>query len=266
MDYKKACRDITENNDEYLFLSGVCDKISASENKNIMTATKFLDARQISLVKQLIASIKYKNYIFDGGISDAERMVCVFLPDAVDYEQYLYPVAYDLFKFIRAEKSPQDNLSHRDYLGSLMGLSINRNCIGDIFVHENGADIVVLSEIADFLMLEYKKAGKKTLSLRYIQSDEIISGADDFSEMKIIVPSMRFDVIAGDIFKLSRSKSIELIKQGRILLNSSECVKPDKLVAIGDKITVRGKGKAEILSVEGKTKKDRTVLLVKVYG
>ena len=258
MDHKEICRHLTKNDDEYIFLSGVCDKMNACREKNIVIATKFLDARQLALTKQLLANINCNNFVFDGGTCEAERVVCLFMPD--------YPASHDLFKFIRAEKSKQDILTHRDYLGSLMGLGIKRDCIGDIFVHDSGADIAVLTEIADFLMLEYKRAGRKRLSLRYISSDEINTGVNDFTIIKATVPSMRLDAITGTVSKLSRSDSAELIKKGRILLNGAECIKPDKTVDQGDKITVRGKGKAEIILVAGKTKKDRIRVEIKVFG
>ena len=258
INYKEICKYLARNDDEYIFLSGVCDRMTACREKNIITATKFLDAHLIALTKHLLTDTGYKNHVFDGGIPDAERMICLFLPD--------YPVIHESFKFIRAEKSERDILTHRDYLGSLMGLGIKRDCIGDIFVHEGGADIVVLNEIADFLMLEYKKAGKKQLSLSYISSDEINTGMNDFKIIKVTVPSMRLDVIVGTVFKMSRSNGTELIKKGRIFLNSAECMKPDKVVNEGDKITVRGKGKAEIILIMGKTKKDRFKVEIKAFG
>jgi len=258
MNCKEICRHLAQNDDEYIFLSGVCDRMTACREKNILTATKFLDARQLALSKQLLTNIGCNNHTFDGGVLEAERAICVFMPD--------YPVTHDLFRFIRAEKSKQDTLTHRDYLGSLMGLGIKRDCIGDIFVHEGGADIVVLTEIAEFLMFEYKKAGRKQLSLNYIRGDKIITGANDFTIITTTVPSMRLDAIAGTIFKLSRSDSAELIKKGRILLNSTECLKPDKTIEKGDKITVRGKGKAEITAIAGKTKKDRIRVEIKIFG
>ena len=260
MNYKDICKhlaDNADNNHEYIFLCGVCDKMYLCREKNILTATKFLNARQVALIKQLLAQTGCRNYHLDGGVENAERMLCVFMPD--------YPVSQDLFTFIRANKSKQDPLTHRDYLGSLMGLQIRRECIGDIFVHEDGADIVVLREIADFLMLEYKKAGRKSLSLEIISSDEIKTGTDEFTIMKTTVSSMRLDAIAGDVFRLSRSASAELIKKGQLLLNSAECLKPDKLLDIGDKITVRGKGKAEILAVHGLSKKGRIIVEIKMY-
>lgn len=257
MTHKEICKHLSQDDDEYIFLSGVCDKVDACRNKNIIASTKFLDAHKLALTKQLFANIPC-NPVFDGGADDAERVVCVLMPD--------YPSNHNLFRFIRAEKSKQDTLTHRDYLGSLMGLGVNRDCVGDIYVHEGGADIVVLSEIADFLMLEYKKAGRKQLSLSYISGYEMITGAGTFTMINITVPSMRLGAVAGAVFKLSRSDSMELIKNGRIMLNSAERLKPDKNVSPGDRTTVRGKGRAEIASITSKTKKDRIKAEIKMFG
>ena len=258
MNYKEICKHLAQNDDEYIFLSGVCDRMSACRDRNILTSTKFMDARQFALTKQLLTSIGCNNHTFDGLSCDAERMICVFMPD--------YPVTHGLFRVIRAEKSKQDTLTHRDYLGSLMGLGIRRDCVGDIYVHENGADIVVLSEIADFLMLEYKKAGRKQLVLSYISSDKIIAGTSDFKLVRVTVSSMRLDAVVATAFNLSRSDSAGLIQKGKVLLNSAECLKPDRTVDEGDKITLRGKGKAEIAAIGGRTKKDRIVAEIRVFG
>ena len=258
MNHKETCKSLAGNSDEQIFLSAVCDKMNTCREKNILTATKFLDARQLALTKQLLAHTGCQNYVFDGGADAAERMVCVFTPD--------YPVSQDLFEIIRATKSKQDTLTHRDYLGSLMGLQLKRECIGDIFVHEDGSDVVVLREIADFLMLEYKKAGRKTLSLEIISRDGIKTGANDFTIIKTTISSMRLDVIAGEVFRFSRSASAELIKSGRLLVNSAECLKPEKVLDIGDIITIRGKGKAEISALHGKSKKGKIIVEIKKFG
>jgi RNA-binding protein YlmH len=114
--------------------------------------------------------------------------------------------------------------------------------------------------------LQYKKAGRKSLSLEIISRDEVKTGSDNFTTITTTVSSMRLDAIAGDVFRLSRSASAELIKKGRLLLNSAECLKPDKLLEIGDKITVRGKGRAEIIAIQGKSKKGRIIVEIKRYG
>ena len=116
MDYKEVIRHISSTDEEYILLSNVCDKVNICKIQNILTSTKFLDSRQLALVKQLLMSIRWNSYIFDGGTSEAERMIALFKPD--------YPVTDDLLRYIRIEKSSRDSLRHRDYLGSLMGIGV----------------------------------------------------------------------------------------------------------------------------------------------
>jgi len=258
MGIKDICKSLAANNDEYIFLSAICDKMADCRRKNILTATRFLDSRQQALVQQLLSRLNYRDYHFDGGVLDAERKTCIFLPD--------YSTEHELFRVIRAEKAKQDMLTHRDYLGSLMGLQIKRECIGDIFVHDNGADIVVLSEIAEYVMMNYQKAGRKQLILSYIMPDEICTGYNDFAISTVTVSSLRLDCVVGAAWGMSRAVSSSLIEKGGVALNAAECIKSDKLLQPGDKITIRGKGKIEILVVLGYSKKGKIFLEIKQYG
>lgn len=255
---KELCKSLSQNDDEYFLLSSIYDKFIACENKNIVTNTKFLDVRQRYIAEQLIIKLGVTNYVFDGGNEDTERRICVFLPD--------YPIDIDILRFIRATKSSRDNLSHRDYLGSLMGLQIKREYLGDIFIHELGADIVVLDDIAEYIMMEYQKAGRKQLSLDYISREDVITGDDNVTVMKYTVTSMRLDLLVSTVFKLSRKDSDELIKKGRVLVNSIQCIKEDKVLDIDDKINIRGKGKAIISDILGTSKKGKNIIEVKKYG
>ncbi len=161
---------------------------------------------------------------------------------------------------IRVAKSDKDELSHRDYLGSLMGLGIKRDCIGDIHVHSNGADIVVLASIIEFLLIEYKKAGRKTLRITEISLGEIIAAMDNSKVARDTLSSLRLDSFVSAAFKISRSKSSELINNGKVAINHCECLKVNKEVRVSDKIYVRGFGKVKLLNVIGMSKKNRYVI------
>ncbi len=112
--------------------------------------------------------VKLKLY---GGYDDAERCIAVCLPDYMhaepeSEEQHLE----ELLSVIRVS-TPKGGrkLTHRDYLGSVLSLGITRDVIGDILVREDGADIVVIAEIADFIDINYDKAGRTNLSVKYCQ-------------------------------------------------------------------------------------------------
>ena len=257
MEIKKVAKNISKDKDEYVFLSGVCDKLIQSMNENKLTYTKFLDTHQQIVVKSLLDNSHHMNYVFDGGTEDAERKICIFLPD--------YEIDVDVIKYIRASKSKRDSLSHRDYLGSLMGLKIGRESIGDIYVHDDGADIVVLSEIAEYILLEYSKAGRKTLELSLIERNEIKEGNDNRVETRITVSFERLDSVVASAFNLSRSKSAEYIQSGRVLVNGFECMKVNKVIKEKDKINLRGKGKVVVSEMKGLSKKGKQIIEIVKY-
>ena len=84
-------------------------------------------------------------------------------------------------------------------------------------------------------------------------------------EVKIIVQSLRMDNIVSDLIRTSRSKAVEVIKQERVFINGQNETKPSKTIKIGDKITVRGKGRFVVKQVDGTTRSGRTVLLIEKY-
>lgn len=100
--------------------------------------------------------------LFWGGYEDAERGIYLFYPDYMDEESARLSAPLAL---LRAHKSRSDTLTHRDYLGALMGLQIDRSVVGDILVHDEGADIIVLEDVAEFILMNFGKAGRKNLSL-----------------------------------------------------------------------------------------------------
>ena len=192
--------------DNYL-LGQIEDKISACDNKYIMTNTGFLDSHQQSIARIFCK----KNHIpiyplefsrngsaglngsatntasygsagsngsadmppvrtsFYGGYEDAERVILINMPDYFDLERD-NPLC-----IIRAEKAAGSReLTHRDYLGSLLGLGLKRDMIGDIIVRSDGADIIVMEEIADFILMNYYKAGRTNLRVSRLPISELI--------------------------------------------------------------------------------------------
>ena len=127
-------------------------------------------------------------YGFYGGYEDAERVIAVFFPegfmageDALEHFKNI-PEESPL-TVIRAElKKGTPPLSHRDYLGALMGLGIRREMTGDIIVRPDGADIIVMKEIAEFLLLHYMKAGRANLQLSEVSVQELIYSASNREE------------------------------------------------------------------------------------
>lgn len=253
MDKKTLIASLAQNSEDEAVLRSFLDKEQARTLKNIPTSTKFLTAAQRNLCESLAKRMHISDYVFYGIGEDAERRVCVFLPDYLDFES----VKEETLTLVRCTKSDRDSLSHRDYLGSLMGLGIVREAVGDIYVHKSGADIVVLPEIGEFILTHFSKAGRKEISVNTITHSEIDIGLSQGVIKNGSVSSLRADCIVSEIWGMSRADAKETIESGRFLLNGCECKKPDREINEGDKLNVKGRGKAHFLSVTGTSKKGR---------
>lgn len=197
--------------------------------------------------------------LFFGGYEDAERTIALFLPD------YARPEDAPL-SVIRAESaSGGKQLTHRDYLGSLTGLGIRREMIGDILAGEHEADIIILEEIRDFLLLNYDKAGRASLHLEAVPLEQLRIPEFRTVEQKDTVASLRLDNVISSAFSMSRAKASDAIRSGLVFVNSAEVEKPDFQVKEGDKLVLRGKGKAFLRQAGGRTRKNRIFIMTERY-
>jgi RNA-binding protein YlmH len=238
-----------------------------------MTHTSFLDVHEKALLERE-AIAKKAVFALYGGYGGAERCVMLLFPDAEakrEWEEAGPGGENDPLEVLRVRtKKGAREMTHRDYLGSLMSLGIDRSLTGDILVGsagENGqsADVVVLSEMAEYIAREYTSVGRETVTAERLPVGEIAVNETAFEEKKDTVASLRLDSVLGTAFALSRGTAQEAIRRGLVFVNSAEASKPDKLLAEGDKITLRGKGKAVLAEVGQKTKKDRIFIRIVRY-
>lgn len=242
-----------------LLLAGIEDKIRQSIDNYIVTNTTFLDMRQRTLAEAKCRQHKGLRYCFYGGYDDAERTVAMFLPDYAELEEY-NPLA-----LLRIAQNGHRPLSHRDYLGSLMGLGIKREIIGDILVRDNGADIVIIKEMGDFLLYNYEKAGRTSLKAEIVPIGELILPEILFEEKRDTVASLRLDNVVASAFSMSRGRAAEAIESGLVFVNGLQSEKSDRQIKEGDKLVLRGKGKILLKAVGGVTKKDRISIVIQKY-
>lgn len=251
------------NKEDKIILANAEDKFHQCMNQYCMTYTNFLDLRQRSLlekkVRELGGGTDGMKCTFYGGYEDAERTLAVFLPDYADISEC--PLCIIRIKV----PSGGRKLTHRDYLGSLLGLGIKREMIGDILTEDNGADVIVLEDIKDFILLNYSKAGRTYLELEELPIQKLHIPEQRTMMIKDTVASLRLDNIVASAFQLSRGKAAEAIRAGLVFVNSMQCEKIDMQIEEGSKIVLRGKGKAYLREVGGRTRKDRIFIHIEKY-
>lgn len=250
--------------EDRLVLARVLDKVRQAQERNIPAATDFLSPQQQMITADLLrlANIPETAYVAWGGYDGAERKLILFLPDWMDAEN----VGDDLpIRCLRASFREDDKLNHRDFLGSLMGMGIVREKLGDILVGPDSADLIVLDTVAEFLLQSWNSAGRAKLRVSEIEPGHLHIPEVKCQEIRDTVSSLRLDAVASTGFKMARGKAAELISSGRVQVNWRECTKPDKLLAAGDTISARGFGKFVLAEVGGTTRKGRTSIVIKRY-
>lgn len=248
-----------DKEDQFL-LSHIEDQFRRFEARNVPTQTGFLDLRQQSLASDYCRSIGAAPQ-FLGGYTDAERRVCAFLPD------YLDAASFEGIVCVRVQTAANlpVPLTHRDYLGALMGMGVKRETIGDILVRPNGADILVLREIQSFLLTSFTGAGRAKFEPQPIDLSELIVPAAKTTLVRDTVPSLRLDCVLSSAFRISRGIAGEYVDAGRVFVNGMQVLKRDAKVNEGDKLNIRGKGKAVLKTVGGLSKKERIFIELEIY-
>ncbi len=206
-----------------------------------------------------------KNYIsqfdcfcrFYGGYDGAVRNILSV--SVYEIDDNIFPIDVVYFKYRKS-----DALSHRDFLGALMNLGIERSSIGDIIVNEGCAVCYVRQEIGDYVRSQISKIGR--VGVKIVSGNECnITTGCNIESLSFIVNSMRLDVIVAAITGLSREKTAALILAGKTFVNYTENKNVSHILKEDDILTIRGNGKFIIKEQAGVTKKGRLKLIIEHY-
>lgn len=262
MNKDEIIKKVSKSEDK-LIVAKVLDKLYLSEKTNKMMTTDFLDPHMQNVVSLSLNSSNINNYLFYGGYEGAERSVVIFCPSNMPTSQA--PESTGLFKVLKINLLHRGNISHRDYLGSLMGLGIKREKIGDILIKDEHCLVIVLNDVADFIKYNLVKVGNVKVEVDYAELDSLAAYEPKVKEIRTTVASLRLDCVASVGFGISRSKTQEYIKAEKVNLNWEITPSIAKAVKEGDVITIRGKGRVVLKEVGRTTKKDRISIYLKKF-
>ena len=258
---RKNIDKIAQTAEDKLLLAKLWDKINAGIRKNIPANTCFLSPREQEMARFLFG--EPEGLYFFGGYGDAERQMVVYLPEYLDRQELTG--ADGPIMCLRAGFYAGDTPSHRDFLGALMGAGVARETVGDICVGKGCCDFFVTSEIAPYILQNLSSAGRTKLHLEQIPLEQAQIPEPEVKEIKDTLASLRLDSVISSGFRIGRSLASQYVSQGKAAIDGLPCEKPDKAVAEGAKISLRGLGKIKLVSVHGKTKKDRISVTIHRY-
>ena len=261
MDKRTVLDRAATSAEERLLLGHVWDQYDHCRLKNQPSSTAFLSPQeQIAATRLLqLLGASEESYRFFGGYEGAERCRLCFLPD------WAWEVEEDSIRCLRCTWYQKGSLTHRDLLGSLMGMGITRESVGDILVGEESADVLVTGAVADHLLTAWDSAGRVHLRTAEVPLDHLHIPQAKTKTIRDTVPQLRLDSIVSSGFSLSRGRAAEAIAAGKVQLNWTTCTKSAAEVAQGDTISLRGLGKCQVEEVGNQTKKGRIFVSIKRY-
>ncbi len=252
---------IAQTPEDRLLLAKLWDKLDAGIRREIPANTAFLSPREQELARYLFGMLP--GLLAFGGYADAERRMLCYLPEYLD-ESSLYGEDSPLC-CLRATFFQGDTPTHRDFLGALLGSGISRESVGDICVGTGSCDFFVTAEIAPYLLQNFTSAGRTRVHLEQIGLDQVQVPEPEIKEIRDTLASLRLDSVIAAGFRIGRSLAVQYVNAGKAAIDGLPCEKPDKDVAEGAKISVRGLGKIKLHSVNGQTKKGRISVVIHRY-
>lgn len=235
------------------FIKRIRELANLSYQRDIVTFSDFLNLNEQNLVKSQTAH--FPGIIMEsfGGYDQAERQMIAFHPDALPFT-WKYPISC-LRVQPKAVKFSEE-LTHRDYLGTILGLGVERSVIGDILVQDHGAWVFCQNRIADFIMENLCRVRHTTVLVSLVQNPEELPGPE-LAPVSGTCSSVRLDALIAIAFQASRSSMVSFIEGGQVFVNGKLITSNGYEPKAGDIISVRGKGRFLFEGISGKTKKGR---------
>jgi len=250
---------VARSAEERQLLSRLLDKIGQA-GRGVPAHTPFLSEAQQEAAVRLLNAAGHPRHFFTGGYPGSERKICALLPDWQEEDSFEPP-----FTALRCRWQSGDKLTHRDFLGSILGQGIDREKVGDILVGDGVCDILVMEELRQYLLQSFDSAGRTKLKVEEIPLSGLRVPEKQVKVIHDTVNSLRLDSVMATGFSLSRGKAADLISAGRVEVNHALCLKSDRTVGQGDTLTCRGLGKCVLTEVGGLSKKGRTMIVMERY-
>ena len=244
-------------NENELKIKRYCELSTRAFERGYTTYTNFLNADETALLFASKEKLK-TDFVLNGGYENAERCVACFCEKDEDFPPII------CIKIEPVQQKFADALSHRDFLGSLMNLGIEREMLGDILIKDNTGYLFCLDKISDYIINELDRI--KHTSVQCSKCDvvpDFINTLPD--EEEYIVSSLRVDTITSAVFKISRNAVSQLVNQGNVFINSRTIYKDAVLLKPDDVVSVRGYGKFIYSRSINETKKHKLIIGIRVY-
>lgn len=246
--------------DEF-FLKRIRELANISYQRDIVTFSDFLTLNEQNMINSRISRISGVVMEAFGGYEHAERQMVAFHPDALVFP-WEYPI--DCLKIEPKAVKFSEKLTHRDYLGALLNLGVDRSVIGDILVQEDAAWFFCLRKMSGFFLENLCRVRHTGIVLTKVENPEELP-KPRLEPVKGTCASVRLDALIALAFRESRSSMVSYIEGGLVFVNGKLITSNGYEPKEGDIVSVRGKGRFRYEGISGQTRKGRLSVCIMRY-
>ena len=245
--------------EEQPFIEQVVSLMREVEDRYAPKLTDFLDPRQQFIVESIRKQYVDIDSSLNGVLEDPERKRVLLYPS------YYVPSDEDFSMIVAEVNYPRKfvTLQHRDVLGSIMSLGIDRSKFGDIRVEDGNVQFVIAQEVFEYVCTNFTCIGKVKVQVEKVEDPAtFMKQSEEWISETLTVSSLRLDTVIAAVFNISRQKSSSLIHGGKVKVNWSEKDQISVELQELDLLSIRGLGRVKLLMIEGRTKKDKIRLQI----
>ncbi len=248
------------NTDSRLLIAKTEDLFKMCDKHCEAKFSPFLDGGEAALIEDEFNMPYGYNTMFFGGYDGAERKMLGVFPEWQEADMVEFPIS-----IIRFNVSKFRKVTHRDYLGTLMSLGIDRSKTGDILTDDDGAYVFVSEDIAEYVSRNINKIANAGVSVSQVNKLDFTPPKPKTAERGCVCASLRLDAVIAAAFNISRASAEKLIREGYVKLNHRETIDRSRQVDTGDLVSVRNHGRFILKDTGNNTRKGRLHITVEKF-
>lgn len=238
------------------------DLADRAYGQSMFTFTGFLGLGEQDIFWQMEKELSHAGFELYGGYDGAERKIIRFgSREELGYEEP-YPIV--CVHMIPLQEKFSDDFSHRDFLGALMNLGIDRSLLGDIRVGHREGWLFSLDSIAGFICNQLEQVRHTRIRCEIVKEIKELPGEEPVTR-ECTVSSERVDALIARLYGKSRSEAVNLVQAGKVYVNGRLTDSGARLLKSGETVTLRGYGKFIYQGVKSETKKGKLLVTVSLY-
>ncbi len=246
--------------EEKLLIAKTNDLYKLCQKYQTPQFSTFLNEAQIALVKENAGAMPGFECKFFGGYENAMRTVFGVFPEWQGVETESFPI-----KAIKITKKYKKELSHRDYLGTVLSKGINREQVGDILVNGDACYIFILADIAEYIASGIDKIANVGVKAAVCEISDIEIPEPKFQIINTVAASLRLDAVVAAMLNVSRKEASSLVLGEKVSINHIPCNNTSHILKENDIISVRGSGRYIFCGTGGMTRSDRRHIIIKKF-